>query len=218
MSNLQSDWSEINRLPDLWTLIIVHLISFLVMCRWAYEIIPYTCSILHSITDSWGLLQTSAALFLHNYLLSSTLNTAATLDYVNSDICFLISKRPLACLGFLLAVMRSREFLQTKNGGNCLFPFSQVSTYVACSTMSDWIVFTHIYDTKDVGCFFSSTPVSSPTLWIPTRCHTIQFNPDTNGWKLSQSPQKLRCQLQIPVAICTSEQLATIPSSSLIIS
>lgn len=62
------------------------------------------------------------------------------------------------------ACFRSRGFFQTKNWGNCSFPFSQVSTDASWSTISGRTVFAHISDTKDVGCFFS--PPHQPTLQL----------------------------------------------------
>lgn len=181
----------------MWTLIIVYLIAFLVVHLWVYEIIPHPCAILDSITDPWGLLQMSTALFLQSYTLSSTLNLAASLDCVNSDICFLISKIFLSFVGFLLSIW-DLQISSTLNTGAVVYFLSlryrPMLPAVQCLTEVFLLTF---LTPKMWATFFLSTPTNSPTLWTLTRCHAIPFNSDTNGWEFSRSLKWLRCQLQI---------------------
>lgn len=67
-----------------------------------------------------GPLEDICSSLLHGYILSRTLNIAATLDYVNSDICFLISKT-LVLLGFLLPVLGLEVSSRLKTGATAHF-------------------------------------------------------------------------------------------------
>lgn len=143
-----------------------------------------------------GPLEDICSSLLHGYILSRTLNIAATLDYVNSDICFLISKT-LVLLGFLLPVLGLEVSSRLKTGATAHFLSLRYQPMLpGLQYLAELFLLTFLTP-KMWAAFFPPTPTNSPTLWIPTRCHKIPFDSDTNGWEFSQFPQELRSQLQI---------------------